>query len=512
MDKRSLLALGLAMAVLIIYQLVFIKPPPEQATQQAQAVNAPAPSAPAPAPAVAGAPEERPAVPEPEQVEKIVTVDTDLYTATFSSRGGTVRSWTLKDYKDNDGFDASLLREGGPFDSLAIGWAGDYSVSNQNFALTGSDLWLDSSKPTGTIVFEYFTPRYSIRRTFTFYHDRYQVDIRDEVKGTGGYQITLGGELGIHKKKATYAHVGPVLLQGTDREEFKFSKIKEARIFTEDVKWIAIEDKYFCAALVPKGKVLEAKVYRRADSAAISFKGVEGVNEFSLYVGPKKQEDLAVVGGGLEHIVDFGFFSILSRPIFWILKYCYSVVGNYGWAIVLLTIIVRVPFLPLVHKGQKSMKRLQKVQPLMQQVREKYKKDPKRMQQEMMAIYKKHKVNPMGGCLPMLVQIPVFFALYKVLMVAIELRGAPWALWITDLSAKDPYYILPIVMGISMVVQQKMTPTSGDPKQQKLMMFMPVIFTFLFLNFASGLVLYWLVNNLLAIGQQLYVNRKKDDD
>ncbi len=177
----------------------------------------------------------------------------------------------------------------------------------------------------------------------------------------------------------------------------------------------------------------------------------------------------------------------------------------------LLTIIVRVPFIPIVNKGQRSMKRLQKVQPLMQQIREQHKKDPKRMQSEMMNLYKKHKVNPLGGCLPMLLQIPVFFALYKVLMVAIELREAPWVFWIIDLSAKDPLYILPLVMGASMFLQQKMTPTAGDPRQQKIMMFMPVIFKVLFNNFASGLVLYWLVNNLLSIGQQIYVNKKKDD-
>jgi YidC/Oxa1 family membrane protein insertase len=154
------------------------------------------------------------------------------------------------------------------------------------------------------------------------------------------------------------------------------------------------------------------------------------------------------------------------------------------------------------------MKKLQAIQPKMNEIKEKYKKDPQKMQAEMMELYKKHKVNPMGGCLPMLLQIPVFFALYKVLLVSIELRGAPFILWITDLSAKDPSYILPIVMGITMLIQQKMTPSSMDPRQAKMMLFMPVIFTFMFLNFASGLVLYWLVNNILSIIQQFHINRK----
>jgi YidC/Oxa1 family membrane protein insertase len=186
------------------------------------------------------------------------------------------------------------------------------------------------------------------------------------------------------------------------------------------------------------------------------------------------------------------------------LKLFYQISHNYGIAIIILTIIVRIPFIPLVNKGQQSMKKLQEIQPRMAEIKEKYKNDPQRMQREVMELYKKHKVNPMGGCLP----IPVFFALYKVLLISIELRGAPFMFWIHDLSAKDPSYILPIVMGITMVIQQKMTPSSMDPAQQKMMMIMPVVFTFMFLSFPSGLVLYWLVNNLLSIGQQFYANKK----
>jgi YidC/Oxa1 family membrane protein insertase len=185
---------------------------------------------------------------------------------------------------------------------------------------------------------------------------------------------------------------------------------------------------------------------------------------------------------------------------------------------------VRIPFIPLINKSQRSMKKMQEMQPRMAEVREKYKKDPQRMQKEMMELYKTHKVNPVGGCLPMLLQIPVFFALYKILMIAIELRGAPFILWIKDLSAPDTLFghlpssipliggfavgPLPIVMGITMIIQQKMTPTSADPRQNKMMMFMPIIFTFLFLNFASGLVLYWLMNNVFSIIQQFYANKK----
>jgi YidC/Oxa1 family membrane protein insertase len=207
-----------------------------------------------------------------------------------------------------------------------------------------------------------------------------------------------------------------------------------------------------------------------------------------------------------------------------VLKFFYSLTSNYGWAIIFLTIIVRIPFIPLINKSQKSMKKMQEIQPRMAEVKEKYKKDPQRMQKEMMELYKKHKVNPVGGCLPMLLQIPVFFALYKILLIAIELRDAPFMLWIKDLSAPDTLFghipslfpliggfalgPLPLVMGITMLIQQKMTPTSADPRQNKIMMFMPIIFTFMFLNFASGLVLYWLMNNILSIAQQFYINKK----
>jgi YidC/Oxa1 family membrane protein insertase len=248
------------------------------------------------------------------------------------------------------------------------------------------------------------------------------------------------------------------------------------------------------------------------------------VNKFLLYAGPKEYDRLKVLNVGLEHIIDFGFFSIIAMPLFWIMKLFYKITMNYGWAIIILTILIRIPFIPLMNKSQKSMKRMQEIQPKMAELREKYKKDPQRLQKEMMQLYKTHKVNPLGGCLPILLQIPVFFALYKILSIAIELRGAPFMLWINDLSAPDTLFghiptwfpliggfavgPLPILMGASMIIQQKMTPTTMDPTQNKLMMFMPVIFTFLFLNFASGLVLYWLMNNIFSIAQQIYVNRK----
>lgn len=502
MEKRTLIAIILAIVILVSYQYLFVKPaskPP--AAPPGPPVEANMPAAP---------PVEVVPLPSPEG-ERLITVDTDLYTATLSSVGGTVKSFKLKKYKGSEGMQVSLLDgQGGMYPALGTGWKDDFSVSRENFHVTGGDLTLDEGRQTGTVGFEYAAGGYSIRRTYTFHNGSYLFDLRDETAGLPGYEITLGGDFGIFdRKEQKLSHTGPVLLKESDRIEIKPAKLKEPKVYTGALKWIAQEDKYFCAAIVPASGSWEARVWKFQDSAVISLQGATGVNELKVYAGPKELDGLKGLGIGLEHIVDFGFFSILARPIFWLLQLCHKVVGNYGWAIIVLTIVVRVPFIPLVNKGQRSMKQLQKLQPRMQELKEKYKNDSQRMQQEMMGLYKKYKVNPLGGCLPMLLQIPVFFALYKVLLVAIELRDAPFMLWITDLSQKDPLYILPIVMGITMLIQQKMTPTAGDPKQQKLMMFMPVIFTFLFLNFASGLVLYWLVNNLLSIGQQIYVNRKK---
>jgi YidC/Oxa1 family membrane protein insertase len=218
---------------------------------------------------------------------------------------------------------------------------------------------------------------------------------------------------------------------------------------------------------------------------------------------------LGAVDHQLAEVVDFGFFSPIAKPLLFVLKFFYGFLGNYGLAIILLTAIIKLLFWPLTQKSYTSMKSMQKLQPEMQKIRDKFKNDRERLNKEIMELYRKHRVNPLGGCLPMLVQIPVFFALYKVLMEAIEVRHAPFYFWIQDLSAKDPYYITPIIMGATMFIQQKMTPTTMDPTQAKLFMLMPVIFTFMFLNFPSGLVIYWLVNNLLTIGQQALINRKK---
>jgi len=226
-----------------------------------------------------------------------------------------------------------------------------------------------------------------------------------------------------------------------------------------------------------------------------------------LFFGPKDIDILKAQGVQLEGAIDLGWFSAIAKPLLHALKLFYGYLHNYGLAIIVITVILKILFFPLTHKSYKSMKEMQKLQPKMQELKDKFKDDRDGLNRAVMELYKAHKVNPLGGCLPMIVQIPVFFGLYKALMFSIELRHAPFYFWLQDLSAKDPYYVTPIIMGATMFIQQKMTPTNMDPIQAKMMLALPVVFTFMFLNFPSGLVLYWLVNNILTIAQQAYINK-----
>lgn len=508
LEKRTLIAVILALVVLIASQYFYslYSPPPQSPPPQEKEI------AKKEVQQKTVVEEKPPAVsiaPTTTADYREIKVETELYQANISSRGGTIAGFRLKKYEDKNGISVSLIRDSDAYPALGIGGDTQALVSSQqpNFIIRGENLLLRGNEK-GSLIFEYSSPQLSIRRTYTFYGNTYKIDITEEVMGSD-YFVTLGTSFGYHDPNdSTAPHIGPVLLKDTDRMEFTAKKLKEPKVFSEKIKWIAQEDKYFFSSILPPQNLTEVKIWKDKDAIISAIRLKSGVNAYSVYAGPKEYDTLKELKADLEHIIDFGFFSILARPLFWILKFFYRFMGNYGWAIVLLTIITRLPFIPIINKGQKAMKRLQEIQPRINELREKYKNDPQRLQKEMMEIYKKYKVNPMGGCLPILLQIPVFFALYKVLLIAIELRGAPFMFWIKDLSVKDPYYILPIIMGITMVIQQKMTPSSLDPRQNKIMMFMPVIFTFLFLNFASGLVLYWLVNNILSIGQQIYINKR----
>jgi YidC/Oxa1 family membrane protein insertase len=236
--------------------------------------------------------------------------------------------------------------------------------------------------------------------------------------------------------------------------------------------------------------------------------GQFGSYEAIFYVGPKDQEELSRLAEYLDLTVDYGFLWMIGKPIFFAMKAIHGVIGNWGWSIILLTLLIKLLLFPLSAASLKSMAKMRNLQPEMARLKELYGDDRQKMSQETMSLYKKEKVNPAGGCFPMLLQMPVFLSLYWVLLESVEIRHAPWVFWIQDLSAKDPYFILPLVMGASMLLMQKMQPMPTDPMQAKIMQFMPIGFTFLFMTFPSGLVLYWTVNNLLSMAQQWYVNRQ----
>jgi len=286
--------------------------------------------------------------------------------------------------------------------------------------------------------------------------------------------------------------------------------IKETKIFN-NAQIIAAEDRYYTSLFFKKNGVFNAVVsklnVKDYEDEPIAFINVKGSSEFLGYVGPKEWKLFNEIDPKMTKVIEFGWFTFLARPFFIVMYAIYEFIGNWGWAIILFTLFVKIVLFPLSYKGLMSMQKMKDLAPKMKELKEKYGKDPAKMNQQMMALYKKHGANPMGGCLPMLLQIPIFFALYRVLLNADELQGAPWILWIQDLSRQDPYYILPILMGITMFIQQKITPnTITDSTQQKIMQWLPVIMTLFFLTFPAGLVLYWLVNNILTIAQQYYIN------
>ena len=409
-------------------------------------------------------------------------------------------------------------------------------------------------------------------KEFVFYRDNYHLGFSCQVKDKGvprEYEILLGPGMGNPSKeeaKNRYFFFGRVLLEtfppggsakiervadsdvtksgkesghllGFIRKRLPYLREDDSLLIENRIRWIGIEDNYFVFTMVPEAEPGPARIHpfsidvpaeieadakeKKATQPEIHLAVSTTVNpespRFDLYVGPKEEEALRAGGLNPKEIIDFGFFGFIGRPLLLLLNIIYGVLGNYGFAIIVLTFIIKILFLPLTHKQFSSMKKMQSVQPKMKAIQAKYKKDKgdmksrQKMNEEVMALYKKEGVNPLGGCFPLLLQLPVLYAFYSFLPVAIELRQAPFIFWVQDLSLKDPFYVTPIVMGITMFLQQKLTPmASVDPTQRRMFTLMPLIFTVFFINLPSGLVLYWLVNNVLSIFQQLFINRKKD--
>ncbi|MDI6688121.1 MAG: membrane protein insertase YidC, partial [Desulfobacterales bacterium] len=336
------------------------------------------------------------------------------------------------------------------------------------------------------------------------------------------------------KQDDNYGFEGPSAMINNSLEQIKAKKIKDKNIYTGVLQWIAVQNRYFMSSIIPT-KPVEAsmRLFLQDDLLEAQYvqpntiikQGMQHDYEYKLFFGPKKTSVLKQIDYNLADAINFGMFDVIAKPCLWFMNFLYRIFPNYGVAIIILTILTKVIFWPLGTKSYKTMNEMKKIQPLLKDIRAKYKNDKKKMQEETMALHKTYKINPLGGCLPMLVQIPVFFALYRMLYEAIELRHAPFYSWVTDLSAPDrlfhfsfsiplmepPYGIpvLTIVMGATMFLQQQLSPPVGDPAQAKMMKFLPIVFTVIFINFSSGLVLYWLINNILSIAQQYYIIKKK---
>ncbi len=548
---RAFLAVVLSFIVLFGYQYLFVKPQPKQAVEQTVREERSAPgSTQSSSPATAAAPKtvaEKPIISTVKEAAndlpaKDVAVETPYYSAVFSGRGGGVKSFLLKKYRRENRADADLMQlvktsQSHELPLIFTPFAHSstplplYDPDRESLEVTQKD-----GKQSVTMKAELNGLR--IIRTMTFDAEGYSFDMTYTLHNPSSQAMEIAPALyqtnqPFSQTKAfnRYQFGGPVLYTADEGvKEIKAKKLAEGpQLFQGDIQWTGYEDNYFISAVIPlteSSRTVKAQAVGKSvitvleDPVAVLPAGGEKKFTYKVYLGPKKLSILEAVNHNLSKAVNFGWFDMLARPTLWLLNFLYKYVKNYGVAIILVTIFIKLLFWPITQKGMKSMKNMQKLQPKIAKLKEKYKDDPTRMNQEMMTLYKTYKVNPVGGCLPMLVQIPVFFALYKVLLQAIELRHAPFMLWITDLSAPDrlpigidiPYLggipVLTLLMGGSMFLQQKMTPSTGDPTQQKIMMMLPVVFTFMFIKFASGLVLYWFINNLLSILQQQLINRQ----
>lgn len=548
MEKRLLLAFGLMGLVLFGTQYLMPKPPkppkpPQQAEAQkteqkaapqaaASAETAPAPaSAPAPAPTKNTAPAAAAAPLASAEREQTLIIETDLYRIVFSNRGAVVRSWVLKKYKDGAGKPVELVSATA---ASKAGWPFSYVFPREKAPTDLNRVLFAASQPDPlSVEFTFNDGKVAAKKVFHFDRQRYRSDLRSEVTSASkgiDHQLAWRGGFGdrsVHKAADSQKSVHYDANRQKLIEEGSGVADKGPVTVAGPFHFAGIEDNFFAGVILPPpGKPVEFVTWndhvvpvQGAEEAAhvgVSFGG-GAVIEGGLFVGPKDTDVLRATDRKLETMIDWGWFWFIAKPLFLALHWMNdNITSNWGWAIVLATVVINLLMLPLRFSQLKSSQKMAVIQPELQAIQAKYKgmsmKDPRKQKQneEMMALYQKHGINPMGGCLPLLLQMPFFIAFFKVLSVAIELRGAPW-LWVADLSQPEtlPIRLLPVGMLVSQVVMQKMTPAaSPDPSQQRLMMIMmPVMLTVMFYGASSGLVLYWLTGNVVGIVQQYFFNQ-----
>lgn len=473
----------------------------------------------------------------------VVTVRTDVLDVEIDLVGGTVVSARLRNYPvSQERPDEKVTLLGSEAERLFIAQSGLLSQqAAPNHTTAYQSARMEYSLPDGAA--EIRVPLtwsdasgMSVTKTFIFRAGRYDIDVRHTLSNDSGVAWSgsrydqlqrvapVEGEGGGFTNPGRYSFTGI----GFYSPEEKFEKIDFDEVADEPYQrstsggWLAMIQHYFFAAWIPPGDQLTTlstqeytpggwpRYIARAVSPQVTVSPGQR-HEFSsrLYIGPKLQDELDGIAPGLEHTVNYGIFTVFSKPLFWLLSAIHNVVGNWGWAIIFLTVLIKLAFFKLTEAQYKSMARMRKLQPRVEALKERYGDDRQRMSQAMMELYKKEKVNPLGGCLPILVQIPIFIALYWVLLESVELRQAPFIGWITNLSVRDPWFILPALNAFFMIMTQRLTPTTGmDPMQAKMMKAMPVVFSVLFAFFPAGLVLYWATNAGLSLAQQWYITRK----
>ena len=542
--QRLLLFVGLSLVLFLLWEAWQreINPPPEKPviTEQTRTTATPSdvPTGAETSP-VAEAQSQVPGGDAVVQRSESLEFKTDVYRIMIDTHGGDLRQVDLLQYPDkpeapdvpfrlmNDSLPQLFIAQSGfaskrPRDDGTTVAAPNHHTKYQGRVEKDEQgvvrAILDWTSPDGV----------KFSKIYIFQPDSYVIEVQHQVQnptaqpwhGNLYQQLQRSGEEPSGGLGATYTYTGGVIWS----EAEKYEKIKFGTMEDEDLAreiaggWGAMIQHYFLGAWVPVNDA-PYTYYTRALPQDLYVLGMKAAEELrvapqssqtissQLYVGPKIQHVLEDVAPGLELTVDYGVLTIIAKPLFWLLDKIHGLVGNWGWSIILLTMLIKLAFYKLSETSYKSMAHMRKVQPRLQAVKEQYGNDRQKLNQAMMEMYKKEKINPLGGCLPILVQIPVFIALYWMLLESVELRQAPWILWITDLSAKDPYFVLPILMGATMLIQQKLNPTPIDPIQAKVMMALPFVFTVFFLFFPAGLVLYWVVNNTLSIAQQWYITR-----
>jgi len=546
-NKRTILWIVFAVSLVVLWnnwmvsngkQSMFSPTPPAKVAQAPANTNASGTAGVPGAPAQAGAPAVpgQPAAPAPARAERI-TITTDVVKAEVDTQGGVIRRLELLHYPDH--FDKTknqvLFDVAGNNTYLGqtglIGATPAGVLPNHNTVFTARPgaRTVDANGQV-QLVLEAEQGGVKLTKTFTFKRGDYVIDVRHDVTNLTAapvqpalyLQLQHDGNKPPGDSWFTPSFTGPTLWTPEEKyQKLTFEKIEKNSAEHPNKStggWVAISQHFFVSAFIPADntareiytKKLATNMYAIGTTQSLGTvaPGATVSNTARLYSGPQEEKKLEHITPGLELVKDYGMFAIIAKPLFWIMDHIHQLLGNWGWTIIAFTILIKLAFFPLSAAGYRSMAKMRVVTPKMQAIRERYKADPVKMQQATMELYKSEKINPLGGCLPILIQMPVFLALYYVLQASVEMRGAPWIGWITDLTQPDPFFILPVLYAISMFITAKLNPQPADPMQAKMMLFMPLAFSVMFVFFPSGLVLYWVVNNLVSIAQQWVITKK----